>query len=189
MRKQRILIIVIIFLVLSLMGESVYLVKMNKKLDAYQKQNKELIRLKKEIKKNKAAKKALQKTVDEIDLDLSNGEKPRADSITVSIEPYTLSDDITITLQDGSVVLVKAVVNLNKDCNDYKSGKYTRENFSTFDGVIQKSYTDVISQCSKEDFWNKDKILNKIKEELVNSFGNEIIYSADFGKVIIQPME
>ena len=30
------------------------------------------------------------------------------------------------------------------------------------DGVIQKSYTDVISQCSKEDFSNKDKILNKI---------------------------
>lgn len=171
------------------MGESVCLVKMNKKLDAYQKQTKELNRLKKEIKKKKAAEKVIQKTVDEIDLDLSYGEKPRADSITVSIEPYTLSDDIAITLQDGSLVLVKAVVNLNKDCNDYKSGKYTRQNFSTFDGVIQKSYTDVISQCSKEDFSNKDKILNKIKEELVNSFGNEIIYSADFAKVIIQPME
>ena len=69
MRKQRILIIVIIFLVLSLMGESVYLVKMNKKLDAYQKQNKELIRLKKEIKKNTKTSYKLYRVQEEKDLE------------------------------------------------------------------------------------------------------------------------
>lgn len=70
--------------------------------------------------------------------------------------------------------------------NSGKGAKYTKTR-RPVELVYYESFETKQEAMSRE--YHIKRLTRAEKEELVNSFGNEIIYSADFAKVIIQPME
>ncbi len=139
----------------------------------------------------KKANELITKVADAIDLDLSAGQSTSGSNTSLeTTEAYTLADDMTITLSDGGVALIKPVININKESDGYKAKTYTKDTMSTYDGVIQKAVTDVVSQYSAENFNEKKQdIQDQIKDELANSFGGDVVSAVGFAKAVIQPKQ